>query len=66
MRASDRFAPRALLIRPTIAIEVTPSELHMLIKALETAATRAADDVAQLDFCDYLLRRVAELREAGR
>ena len=60
------FAPRSLLCRPTIAIEVTPSELYLLIEAMETAAKRAAEDTAQLDFADYLCRRVAELREAAR
>lgn len=66
MRQIDRFAPRALLIRPAITVEVTPSELHVLIEALETQAARAAENGAQVDFADYLYRRVAELREAAR
>jgi hypothetical protein len=66
LRAADRFAPRALLSRPLITIEVTSSELSMLVEALNTRACRAAEDPEQIDFADYLFRRVAELREAFR
>ena len=64
--APDRFAPRALLRRPLICIQVTPSELSLLIKALNAKALRAAEDPEQVDFADFLFRRVAELREAFR
>jgi hypothetical protein len=63
---SDRQAPRALLVRPAIVVEITPGELYQLIRALEAEAARAAQDPAQVDFADYLYRRVAELREAAR
>jgi hypothetical protein len=62
----DRFAPRALLTRPLIPLEITPRELSLLIGALEIIARRAAEDPEQEDFADYLFRRIAELREAGR
>jgi hypothetical protein len=51
---------------PPIRIEVTPLELSLLIEALETRALRAADDADQVDFADYLFRRITELREASR
>jgi hypothetical protein len=58
-------APRALLVRPLIAIEITPSELYRLIRSLEAEAVMAAD-IGLDDYGDFLFRRVAELREAGR
>jgi hypothetical protein len=66
MQDADRFAPRALLLRPAITTELTAFELHLLIEALQVRACRAADDPDQIDFADYLFRRVAELREALR
>jgi hypothetical protein len=63
---ADRSAPRALLVRPTINVELTPTELALLIEALTVRANRAAADPEQSDFADYLYRRVAELRQAGR
>jgi hypothetical protein len=66
MQQIDQFAPRALLVRPAITVEITPSELCLLIQSIEAAASRAAEDPAQIDFADYLYRRVAELREAAR
>jgi hypothetical protein len=66
IRAADRSAPRAMLPRPLIAIELTSSELSMLVEALSAKACRAAEDPEQIDFADYLFRRVAELREAFR
>jgi hypothetical protein len=59
-------APRALLHRLTISIEVTPAELSALIEVLTAKAARAADDPQQIDFADFMFRRVAELREAFR
>ena len=64
--ATDRLAPRALLLRTMISIEVTPSELSMLIELLETRATIAANHSEQVDFADFLFRRIAELRDAFR
>jgi hypothetical protein len=62
-----RFAPRALLRRPPgISLELTPFELSLLIEALEDRALRAAEDPDLVDYADFLFRRVAELREAGR
>lgn len=58
-------APRALLRRPKLAVELTPSELHILIAALEQRATAAADDGID-DFADFLFCRIAELRETAR
>ena len=66
MGATDRLAPRALLLRPLITIAVTPSELSALVEALNGRTCRAAQDHEQVDFADYLFRRVAELREAFR
>jgi hypothetical protein len=61
----DRFTPRALLRRQFITVDLTPSELHRLVRALEAEATAATAD-GRDDFADFLLRRVAELREASR
>jgi hypothetical protein len=66
MRATDRTAPRALLHRSLITVEITPLELSVLIEVLTTRAVRAADDPDQVDFADFLFRRIAELREAFR
>jgi hypothetical protein len=60
------FAPRSLPARGFILVHVTPRELHRLIRLLEDDAVRAAEDVDQEDFADYLFQRVAALREAGR
>jgi hypothetical protein len=61
------FAPRALLHRPPpVQVALTPHELALLIERLETRAREAAEDPDQVDFADYLFRRCAELREAGR
>jgi hypothetical protein len=65
MPTTDHFPPRALLHRPLIPIELTPSELYRLIRSLEVEAL-SANDEGKDDYADYLLRRVAELREAGR
>jgi hypothetical protein len=62
----DRTTPRALLNRTLITVQVTASELHTLIEALETKAAKAAEDGDQIDFADFLYRRCAELREACR
>jgi hypothetical protein len=56
---------RALLDRQQIEIAVSPSELHRLVRALENEAMAAIED-GKDDYADYLLRRVAELREAAR
>jgi hypothetical protein len=64
MREADASAPRALLNRLLVPVELTPSELHRLVRALETEAVAAIDD-GKDDYADYLLRRV-ELREAAQ
>jgi hypothetical protein len=61
----DRLVPRALLCRTLITIQVTPAELHKLIRALEDDAYSAFEG-RQVDFAYYVLGRVSELREAGR
>lgn len=67
MRASDRFAPRAVLAaRQTIAVDLTPFELSLLVEALEARATRAAEDPDRVDYADHLFVRIAQLREAAR
>lgn len=65
MPSSDRCAPRALLVRPLITLDVTPSELHRLVRSIEADALTAIDE-GKDDYADYLLRRCAELREAAR
>lgn len=65
MHQSD-FAPRALLVRPTIPVELYPAELSRLIHALEADAIRAAENPDQEGYADWLFRRCAALREAGR
>jgi hypothetical protein len=65
MDSLDRFAPRALLHRSLISVELTASELHRLIRSLEAEATAAAEFGLD-DYADFLFRRVAELREASR
>jgi hypothetical protein len=60
------FAPRSLATRSLVTIEVTPHELHRLIRAIEDDAAKAADNPDQIDFADYLFQRVATLREAAR
>ena len=59
------FAPRALLAHPLIVVEITPSELHRLIRSLEAEVTAAIDD-GRDDYADFVLLRVAQLREEGR
>jgi hypothetical protein len=66
MRATDRVTPRALLHRTMIPVELTSHELSLLVGLLEDRAVQAADRSDQVDFADYLFRRVAELREAFR
>jgi hypothetical protein len=66
MRALDRATPRALLYRTMISVTLTSNELSILIEALESRAVQASDRSDQVDFADYLFRRVAELREAFR
>ena len=61
-----RFAPRALLRRSLIDVGLTPLELSILIRALETRAMEAAESEDQVDFAQFLFDRVAELREAFR
>jgi hypothetical protein len=61
----DRFAPRALLVRPRVAVELTAAELYRLIRSLEAEAVAAAE-IGMDDYADFLFRRIAELREAGR
>lgn len=61
----NALAPRALLRRPRITVELTPSELYTLIAALERRATEVAGDGLD-DFADYLFCRCAELRECCR
>ena len=58
-------APRALLVRSPIAVELTPSELHRLIRSLEAEALGAVE-IGLDDYADFMFRRIAELREAGR
>jgi hypothetical protein len=66
MRALDRATPRAQLYRTMVSVELTSNELSILTEALESRAVLAADRGDQIDFADYLFRRVAELREAFR
>jgi hypothetical protein len=60
-----QFAPRALPARKKIPIEVTPLELHRLIRSIEAEAMSAIDE-GKDGYADFLFVRVAELREAGR
>jgi hypothetical protein len=62
----DLAAPLWLLWRSLITLAVTASELSLPIETLETPALRVADDPDQIDFANYLSRRVAELREMAR
>lgn len=64
-RPPDHPAPRALLVRSLISVEITPSELYRLIRSLEDEALVAIED-GRDDYADFLFRRIAELREAGR
>ncbi|MCL2430177.1 MAG: hypothetical protein FWD12_13190 [Alphaproteobacteria bacterium] len=57
--------PRALLHRQLITIEVTPVELHTLVVCLEGEAQTAIER-GQDCYADFLLCRVAEIREAAR
>jgi hypothetical protein len=65
----NAFAPRALLNRKRIWVELTPSELYRLIRVLEADAMSAIEN-DRCSVCevaaDALLQRVAELREASR
>jgi hypothetical protein len=61
----DHTAPRALPHQSLIWIGVTPTELHKFVRVLEADAMAAIEEDKH-DFADFLLRRVAELREAGR
>lgn len=66
MPATKSFAPRAIARRQTISVELHPGELARLIRLLEAEAMFAAEHEDQIDFADYLMTRVAALREAGR
>ncbi len=65
----NALAPRAILRRPLITVELTRSELHRLISCLEADAMEAIAG-ERCPLCelaaDALLQRVAELREAAR
>jgi hypothetical protein len=61
-----QFAPRALLRRSTISVELTPFEVAELIRTLEARAVRYAADPETIDVADHWFRRVTELREVGR
>jgi hypothetical protein len=61
----SHHAPRSLLVRSTITVELTATELHSLIQAKEAEAVQAEAE-GKVDFADFLFRRVAELREATR
>ena len=63
---NNPFSPRALLRRPTITVELTPFELHLLIEQLEARACRAADDFDTIDVADHFFQRIAQLRELVR
>jgi hypothetical protein len=60
------FAPRAVVSRPLIRLEVTPYEHAGLVEWMEARAQRAAEDPDQIDYADYLFRHITELRELGR
>jgi hypothetical protein len=62
----SHHAPRSLLVRPTITLEVYLVELHNLIELLTARAVRALKDPDQVGCADYLFQRIAALREAGR
>ncbi len=64
----EPLGPRAFTppFRQTITVEVSPEELHKLVRALESDAERAAQCSDQAGYADYLFRRVAALREAAR
>jgi hypothetical protein len=62
----SHHAPRSLLVRETITLEVYPIELHDLIELLTARAVRAAESPDQVGYADYLFQRIAALREAGR
>lgn len=66
MSLLDTLMPRALpKRRHSIAVALTPSELHKLILCHERDAQEAIE-AGRDDFADFLLCRVAELREAAR
>jgi hypothetical protein len=59
-------APRAPLRRPQlICLHLTPSEVHRLIKSLESEAEEAIAE-GKDSYADWLLCRVSEIREASR
>ena len=61
MSAIDPSAPRALLHRLLIPIEVTSSELHRLVRSLEAEAMAAIAD-GRTDYADFLLRKLNEFQ----
>jgi hypothetical protein len=50
---SVRFAPRALLHRHRIAVDLSPFELSVLIEQLQAWALRAAEDPEHIDLADF-------------
>jgi hypothetical protein len=66
LRATDNVTPRALLHRTMLPVELTSHELSLLVGLLEHRAVQAAEHSDQIDFADFLFRRVAELRAAFR
>jgi hypothetical protein len=65
-RAHPVFAPRSLVVRQTITIEVSPEELYKLVCVLEAEAEHAAEYSDRIGYADYLFQRIAALREAAR
>jgi hypothetical protein len=65
-RDRDPSAPCALLQRSLITLAITASELSLLIGTPEKRAIHAANNPDQIDYADFLFRRIAEPREAAR
>jgi hypothetical protein len=58
-------APRAMLRRHLITVQLTPSDVHRLVKCLEAEAEEAIAE-GKSDYADWLLYHAAEIREAAR
>ena len=59
------FGMRSLPPRPMLRINLTPAELHTLIRAIERDAEAAEQD-GRVAAADHLAWRAAALREAAR
>jgi hypothetical protein len=66
MQQTDCFAPRALLRKHLVTVQLSPFEACLLVAELEGRACRYMHDAETVDVAQHWFDRVAYLREAMR